>query len=224
MSAGFLLGQTAADTASVIDFHLHFDTIGLVAALVLFYEYGLRRLAGAYAPRGEEAVTRRQRVFFYTGIVTLFLAASWPIHDIGEQRALEQALEHQAAHDALTGLNNRQHLLRELDEVLVELHERHQPGVLLLVDIDEFRTVTNSLGHDAGDRILVAFAYRLLRTFPTNSMLARVGGDEFAVFCPGTDDVQNVAAQISRTTTAPFYVDGSEVHLSVVTGIVSRPS
>lgn len=85
MSAGFLLGQAAADTASVVDFHFHLDTMGLVAALVLFYEYGLRRLAGAYAPQGEEAVTRRQRVFFYSGIAALFFAASWPVHDIGEQ-------------------------------------------------------------------------------------------------------------------------------------------
>ena len=67
--------------------------------------------------------------------------------------------------------------------------------------------------------MLVAFAYRLLRTFPTNALLARVGGDEFAVFCPGEVDIDKLADQVERTTSAPFFVDGSEVHLSVVTGV-----
>lgn len=145
-------------------------------------------------------------------------------HDVGEQRALQQALAHRSTHDGLTGLANRQHLLSELNELLPDLVRRNQPGALLLVDIDEFRTVTNSLGHEAGDRVLVAFAYRLLRTFSTNTVLARVGGDEFAIFCPGEDDVDALAELMAKTTDAPFYIDGSEVHLSVVTGIaVSTP-
>ena len=140
-------------------------------------------------------------------------------HDVGEQRALQDALEHRANHDGLTGLANRQHMLRELNDLLAELADRGQGGSLLLIDIDEFRTVTNSLGHETGDRVLVAFAYRLLRTFPTNALLARVGGDEFAVFCPAEVDIEKLADQVERTTSAPFFVDGSEVHLSVVTGI-----
>jgi diguanylate cyclase (GGDEF)-like protein/PAS domain S-box-containing protein len=140
-------------------------------------------------------------------------------HDVGEKRALEDALAHRTTHDGLTGLANRQHLLSQLNDALPELNERNQSGALLLVDIDEFRTVTNSLGHEAGDRVLVAFAYRLLRTFPSNALLARVGGDEFAVFCPGVHDVDALADQTDRTTAAPFYIDGTEVHLSVVAGI-----
>ncbi len=140
-------------------------------------------------------------------------------HDVGERRALEQTLEHRSTHDGLTGLSNRQHLLSKLNTLLPEMAQRGQPGSLLLVDIDEFRTVTNSLGHEAGDRVLVAFAYRLLRTFSTNSILARVGGDEFAIFCPGEDNIDELAELMLRTTTAPFYIDGNEVHLSVVTGI-----
>ncbi len=140
-------------------------------------------------------------------------------HDIGEQRALQHALEHRSTHDGLTGLANRQHLLREINAALPELAERNQPSALLLIDIDEFRTVTNSLGHEAGDRVLVAYAYRLLRTFPADAILARVGGDEFAVFVPGTDDIDALGEQLLDTTVAPFYIDGTEVHLSVGTGI-----
>jgi len=152
----------------------------------------------------------------YTGDVqTLTIVA----RDVGEQRALQHALHHRSTHDGLTGLANRQHLLSELNALLPELQDRAQGGALLLVDIDEFRTVTNSLGHEAGDRVLVAFAYRLLRTFAANALLARVGGDEFGVFCPGVVDLDALAALMHRTTEAPFYIDGSEVHLSVVTGV-----
>ncbi len=140
-------------------------------------------------------------------------------HDVGEHRALQHALQHRSTHDGLTGLANRQHLLSELNALLPDLQERSVGGALLLVDIDEFRTVTNSLGHEAGDRVLVAFAYRLLRTFAANTLLARVGGDEFGVFCPGVIDLAVLEDLMTRTTEAPFYIDGSEVHLSVVTGV-----
>jgi len=145
-------------------------------------------------------------------------------HDVGEHRALQTALEHRTTHDGLTGLANRQHLLHKIGEQLPLLHDRGQSAALLLLDIDEFRTVTNSLGHEAGDRVLVAFAYRLLRTFTPNAVLARVGGDEFGVFCPGLADVDELAESVLRATSAPFYIDGTEVQLSVVTGIaVSTP-
>ena len=145
-------------------------------------------------------------------------------HDVGEQRALQDALDHRVNHDGLTGLANRQHLLRQLNDLLADPVTRDKGGALLVIDVDEFRTITNSLGHETGDRVLVAFAYRLLRTFPTDALLARVGGDEFAVFYPGEVDIDRLAEQIGHTTSAPFFVDGSEVHLSVVTGIaVTHP-
>lgn len=80
-----LLGQAGLDTASVTSFHFHLDSLALVTALVLGYEYGMRRLAAGYAPRGEEPVTTKQRLAFYAGIVLLFAVSSWPIHDIGER-------------------------------------------------------------------------------------------------------------------------------------------
>jgi len=85
MTAGFLLGQAAADTAAVTAWHLHPDTLGLVLALAVFYELGLRRLQSEYAPQGKAAVTTKQRVTFYSGVLLLFAVTSWPVHDIGEQ-------------------------------------------------------------------------------------------------------------------------------------------
>jgi putative membrane protein len=63
---------------------MHFDVIGVLAAIAVLYEYGLRRLAPLYAPRGEVVVTSRQRWLFYSGLLSLYLVSSWPIHDIGE--------------------------------------------------------------------------------------------------------------------------------------------
>ena len=71
-------------TAEVLEFHLHLDVLGVVLALAVGYEYALRRLADRYAPRGEVVVTRRQRVAFHAGVLSLLLVSSWPIHDIGE--------------------------------------------------------------------------------------------------------------------------------------------
>lgn len=73
-----------ATTGEVLAFHLHGDVLGVIAALVVAYEFGLRRLGPTLAPRGEIAVTRRQRVAFYSGIGSLLVVSAWPVHDIGE--------------------------------------------------------------------------------------------------------------------------------------------
>lgn len=85
MVGAFFLGQATADSAAVVEWHPHFDTLGLVVAFVLFYEVGLRKLRAGYAPQGEPAVTRKQRWTFYAGVVALYVATSWPVHDIGER-------------------------------------------------------------------------------------------------------------------------------------------
>ena len=65
--------------------HVHWDAIGLVLGLALFFELGVRRLAADYAPRGEPVVTRRQRWMFYSGVVGMGIVTTYPFHDIGEQ-------------------------------------------------------------------------------------------------------------------------------------------
>jgi putative membrane protein len=68
----------------VAPFHTHFDVLGVLAAMALFYEYGVRRLAETQAPRGEVVVTLRQRIAFYASLLSLYLVSSWPVHDVGE--------------------------------------------------------------------------------------------------------------------------------------------
>lgn len=73
-----------ATTSDVLAFHLHFDVLGVVAALIIGYEVALRRLAGPLAPGGEPIVTRTQRLAFYAGAGSLLVVSAWPVHDIGE--------------------------------------------------------------------------------------------------------------------------------------------
>ena len=72
----------------VAPFHTHFDVLGVLAAMALFYEYGVRRLAETQAPRGEVVVTLRQRIAFYASLLSLYLVSSWPVHDVGETLSL----------------------------------------------------------------------------------------------------------------------------------------
>jgi len=79
-----VLSIAAASFSEVAAFHPHFDVLGLLLALVVGFEYGVRRLAEHHAPRGEPAVTRRQRLLFHSGLLTLLVTSSWPIHDLAE--------------------------------------------------------------------------------------------------------------------------------------------
>ena len=80
-----LIAQAGVGLGDVVQFHAHLDVLGGAAALLIGYFYGLRALAERYAPRGEVAVTGRQKVLFVSGVVTIVIVSSWPIHDIGEQ-------------------------------------------------------------------------------------------------------------------------------------------
>ncbi len=133
------------------------------------------------------------------------------LRDVTQQRALEHDLRHQAMHDALTGLPNRV-LLHEHIAAAAE-HDRHdQAGAaLLLIDLDRFKEVNDTLGHHYGDQLLIAVAQRMQNILRRGEIVARLGGDEFAVLLPGITDEQDVAAVAARihdTLDEPFPLGG----------------
>ncbi len=147
------------------------------------------------------------------------------ILDITERQALERQLAHQAFHDALTGLPNRALVLDRLGHALARGGRDRATTALLLLDLDGFKHVNDSLGHAAGDRLLVAFAARLpgccLRPDDT---LARLGGDEFVVLLEGlTDpsDATRLAARIAASPAlwAPYPLEGREVSVHASVGV-----
>jgi diguanylate cyclase (GGDEF)-like protein/PAS domain S-box-containing protein len=142
---------------------------------------------------------------------------------IAVERARTQArLSHQALHDALTGLPNRDQVIERLRRI--GRHERHGgPDVaVLFLDLDRFKVLNDSVGHDAGDRLLVSMGQRLHAALRPGDLIARFGGDEFVVVCEhldGIDDALALADRLLSVAREPFNLDGLEVVVTVSIGM-----
>ncbi|MDE3130163.1 MAG: EAL domain-containing protein [Acidobacteriota bacterium] len=118
--------------------------------------------------------------------------------DITERRRLEHELRHMADHDPLTGLLNRRGLEAELERHVAHVNRYGDRGALLVVDLDHFKTVNDTLGHEAGDRLIANVATLLRGRLRSSDAVARLGGDEFAILLPdaSADVAEHVAQQI----------------------------
>ncbi len=145
--------------------------------------------------------------------------------DVSERTALEAELTHQAFHDPLTGLANRA-LLRDRTGHALSRSQRHgqAPQALLFLDLDNFKMVNDSLGHAAGDSLLVEAARRLLACVRSSDTAARLGGDEFAVFIEDPADeaaCTEVAERIIAALARPFSIGRREVFVGASLGIAT---
>jgi diguanylate cyclase (GGDEF)-like protein/PAS domain S-box-containing protein len=141
--------------------------------------------------------------------------------DITERVLYEQQLSQQAFHDALTGLPNRALFQDRLEHAL---RQRGQTVGLLFVDLDHFKVVNDSLGHDAGDQLLCDVAQRLAGCLREGDTLARLGGDEFTVLMPdiaGAQDAAVVANRIESRLEPPFELPGQSVFVTASIGIAT---
>lgn len=146
--------------------------------------------------------------------------------DVTERQRQEQRIAHLAHHDALTGLANRV-LFREKAEEYVE-HSlvTGQPTALLYLDLDQFKTVNDTLGHPVGDRLLVEVAARLRQAIGEDDLIARLGGDEFAIVLHGRRSPAQAAELADRIIAAigqPFDIGGQCIFVGVSIGIAISP-
>jgi diguanylate cyclase (GGDEF)-like protein/PAS domain S-box-containing protein len=140
--------------------------------------------------------------------------------DVSEIKNAEQRLIAATTHDALTCLPNRALMATRLDEALAERGDKQI--ALLLIDIDRFKDVNDVLGHPAGDDLLVQVTARLLASIREGDLVARIGGDEFAIMLGRTKDTRDaaeVAARIRATVVAPYVLGGRDIVVGASVGL-----
>jgi len=144
------------------------------------------------------------------------------LRDVTEQRRLERELTHRAYHDALTGLANRM-LFAERVQKAIDTAERRDVVVgVLFVDIDDFKVVNDTLGHETGDEVLIAVGRRITATLRPQDTAARLGGDEFAILigdAPSPVAVEEVADRLTTALREPYTVAGQLVTNSASVGV-----
>jgi len=151
----------------------------------------------------------------------------WNVRDVTELRRSERESRHDANHDRLTGLPNRV-LFRERLEQALKLNHRKKLGLaILFLDLDEFKIINDSLGHEAGDELLKQVSIRLSHTLRNEDVLCRHGGDEFVLMLQGVGKIKSASASAERIINlfeAPFELRGQEVYISTSIGIALTPN
>jgi diguanylate cyclase (GGDEF)-like protein/PAS domain S-box-containing protein len=145
------------------------------------------------------------------------------IDDITDARRAESRLAHQATHDPLTKLPNRLLLEDRLRQACARLGRGADSVSVLFIDLDGFKSINDTLGHQAGDRVLVEVAQRVRRVVRDVDTVARYAGDEFVVVCEGvkTKEIPYVVRRIARAVDQVLVIDGHEVHVSASIGVAT---
>jgi diguanylate cyclase (GGDEF)-like protein len=144
------------------------------------------------------------------------------VRDLSERKRFEGQLASQALHDRLTGLPNRVLLRDRIGHALARAGRRGTAVALLVADIDRFKVVNESLGHDGGDRLLVAVAERLSDLLRPGDTVARMGGDEFALLCEdlrGYEEAIGIASRVLGAFDKPFELLGTDFSLTASVGV-----
>jgi diguanylate cyclase (GGDEF)-like protein/PAS domain S-box-containing protein len=150
----------------------------------------------------------------------------WIFADITERKEAEARMQHIAQHDSLTGLPNRLSLLIRLGQLLPEARRHHWKIGMMFIDLDRFKVINDTLGHQVGDEMLREVACRLSNVVRETDFVARLGGDEFVILLPGINtpaDAAMVAGKIVNALSTPIEAEGHELHTSPSIGISLFP-
>jgi diguanylate cyclase (GGDEF)-like protein/PAS domain S-box-containing protein len=147
--------------------------------------------------------------------------------DITERKQAEKQIAYMARHDALTGLANRTVLSERMEAALARLQRHGEPFAVLMLDLDLFKTINDSLGHPVGDELLKVVAQRLSMCVGDTDTVARLGGDEFAVLATAMGDQRDAAiktaSRLLEAVSAPCEIDGHHIDIGTSVGIALAP-
>lgn len=138
-----------------------------------------------------------------------------------ERQQLQHQLVHDATHDHLTGLPNRRFLIERLEQRLRQAKDGTPPdSALLLLDLDRFQVINDSLGHGVGDRLLIRIGQLLREQVPPDAVVTRLGGDEFGILLPQADAATRTAAALTRIFAGPIELGGRPIHVKCSIGVL----
>jgi diguanylate cyclase (GGDEF)-like protein/PAS domain S-box-containing protein len=158
------------------------------------------------------------------GRITHFIASG---KDISERMQVQERLQYLAHHDTLTELPNRALLLDRLKQALARARWHRRLVGVLFVDLDRFKVINDTLGHDAGDRLLQTLGERFRSAVRERDTVARLGGDEFAILLDeiaSANDIAGVAKKVLAALSPPFVVDGRELFVTASIGVALYPN
>jgi len=149
------------------------------------------------------------------------------LHDLTAQQLAQERIHRLAHHDTLTGLDNRLSLNLRLDQLLAQTRRAGGAAAVLFIDLDHFKKINDTHGHQTGDLLLIAVAQRLQELLREVDTIARLGGDEFIVVTSGSvtpDEASNIAVRIVESLSAPYHLQGKTVHSGASVGVAMFPS
>ena len=147
--------------------------------------------------------------------------------NITEKKRTEERVQHEAYHDGLTSLPNRRLFIDRLTVALGQAHRHALPLAVMFIDVDRFKRINDTLGHQAGDELLVEAASRLRQIVRAGDTMARVGGDEFMFLAPDLDDpadASRLAAKVMEAFAQPYVLDGHELFVTASIGVALHPA
>ncbi|WP_246848423.1 putative bifunctional diguanylate cyclase/phosphodiesterase [Sphingomonas beigongshangi] len=213
----FQMDSVAPGTERTLAFHLSSRTS--------FADYTVRAVRDDGQPEGERrwwSISGRPLIDHLDRFQGFIGSGS----DLTERRRSEAEITRLALFDSLTGLANRQRMRHSLDKTLQQQGASYRPAALFLMDLDRFKAVNDTLGHQAGDALLVQVAQRLQRGVGDAGLVGRLGGDEFQVLLPGLDK-RNALAQLAQelieSLSQPYFISGTSVSIGCSIGIAIAP-
>lgn len=141
------------------------------------------------------------------------------VRDITEQKKADKLIEYLAYHDELTNLPNR----RNLEKVMASLFIKDEAFSLIYLDFDRFKRINDTFGHSFGDKILMQIGKKLAEVMPEECLVARIGGDEFAILVAGGNQPEKIANEIVREFQSPLFAEGMEFLITASIGISKYP-